>query len=157
METLKISKENALKTFESATKKQQKLLIGLFGKNVFKKSGVERISSYEDACDDLDLEPLKISAFSFLPEVDRKHAFASHKLTVIIKALNEGWEPNWTDSNESKYYAWFKNSGSGFSFLGYYYDFSYSHVGARLHFKSRELTEYAAKQFINEFNDYLSL
>jgi hypothetical protein len=159
MQTLQISKANALTAYESATQKQKKLLSDLFGKNVFQKSAIERIKSYEDACEDQNITPLTIDAFSVLPEQDRKHAFSSHKLTVINRALNEGWAPNWADSDEYKYYAYFvySGSGSGFSFGGYSCDYTNSHVGSRLVFKSRELAEYAGKQFTSIFNDYLSL
>jgi hypothetical protein len=159
MQTLQISKANALTAYESATQKQKKLLSDLFGKNVFQKSAIERIKSYEDACEDQNITPLTIDAFSVLPEQDRKHAFSSHKLTVINRALNEGWAPNWADSDEYKYYGYFiyAGSGSGFSFGGCSCGHALSFVGSRLVFKSRELAEYAGKQFTSIYNDYLSL
>jgi hypothetical protein len=159
MNTLQISKANALAAYEGATPKQRKMLSNLFGKAVFQKSAIERIKTYEDACADLDLEPLALSSFMFLPGKDQKHAFASHQLTVLNRALNEGWEPNWSNGQELKYYGYFKyaGSGSGFSFLGYYCGGTLSGVGSRLVFKSRELAEYAGKQFISIYNDYLSL
>lgn len=133
METLKISKANALLAFEGATIKQKSLLSNLFGKQVFLKSAIERIKSYEDACSDIDRQPLTIGDFDFLPEGDRKHAFASHQLTTINKALNEGWIPDWSNSNELKYYGWFKyaGSGSGFSFNDYNYDNTNSNVSSQ--------------------------
>ncbi|MNY77977.1 hypothetical protein D3C86_2180520 [compost metagenome] len=48
-------------------------------------------------------------------------------------------------------------SGAGFSFFDYAFDHSGSCVGSRLVFKSRELAEYAAKQFINEYKDFFTL
>ncbi len=159
MQTLQISKANALLAFEGATSKQKTLLSNLFGKSVFQKSAIERIRSYEDACSDLGMEPLSASDFMFLPERDRKHAFASHKLTIIIQALNEGWVPNWSNSNEYKYYGYFRysGSGSGFSYGVCICGRAISGVGSRLVFKSRELAEYAGKQFISIYNDYLTL
>lgn len=159
MNTLQISKANALLAYEGATTKQKTLLSNLLGKSVFLKSAIERIKTYEDACEDQDITPLAITAFSYLPEVDRKHAYASHQLTVINRALNEGWAPDWSNSNEVKYYGYFKYAGSGvgFSFSDYYYDSPGSGVGSRLVFKSRELAEYAGKQFQSIYNDYLSL
>ncbi|MGB4775722.1 MAG: hypothetical protein WBP45_11145 [Daejeonella sp.] len=159
METLQISKENALKAYEEAGDKTKKVLSNLFGAKTFLKNATERIKSYEDACEDQGIEPLELSDFDFLPVADRKHAFASHKLTVIIKALNEGWVPDWKNGSQYKYYGWFKQvgSGAGFSYDDYVYGYSVTTVGSRLCFKSRELAEYAGKQFINEYNDYLTL
>lgn len=159
METLLISKDNALVAYQAATSKQKALLSNLFGEKVFKKSVKDRVKSYQDACEDLGIEPLKLTDFSGLPESDQKHAYASHKLTIIIRALNEGWIPDYSNVNEPKYYGYFKysGSGSGFSYDGCAYDDAYSGVGARLSLKSRDLAEYAGKQFIKEYNDYLSI
>lgn len=114
-----------------------------------------RIKSYVDACNDQGITPLNISAFSALPSIDQVHAFASHRVTTVIRSLNEGWVPDWNNSSERKYYVWYQfGSGVGFSYGVYGYDRSYSAVGSRLHFKSEELAKYFASQFINEINEY---
>ena len=78
------------------------------------------------------------------------------KIQIIAKALNEGWYPNWNDTNEYKYYPWFKASpGVGFSFSDYDFALTRSTVGSRLCFKSRDLAEYAGKQFIDIYNQFL--
>lgn len=85
---------------------------------------------------------------------------AFRQIKLIAEALNEGWTPNWGDSNEYKYYPWFNmggSSGSGFSFGGYDYDLSLSAFGSRLCFKSRELTEYAGEQFTEIYKTFLTL
>lgn len=159
METLEVSKERALKEYSEASKKTKKALSNLFGEKTFLGEVMDRIKTYADACRELGITPLDLSDFDFLPVEDRKHSFASHKLTVIIKALNESWVPDWTDSSQYKYYGWFKSVGSGvgFSFGDSYYVNSDAVVGSRLYFKSSELAKYAGKQFINEYNDYLTL
>lgn len=156
METLSISKENALTAYEKATPKRKKLLSDLFGKKVFQKNILERIKTYEDACEDQGITPLDLSDFLFLPEIDQKHSFAAHKVNTIIRSLNEGWTPDFNNSSEPKYYVWYKwaGSGSGFSSYGCGYDHVLSDVGARLHFKTRELAQYFATQFIKEVNEY---
>lgn len=79
------------------------------------------------------------------------------KLTIIAEALNEGWFPDFSNHNEYKYYPWFKyTSGVDFSYYGYNRDFTNTDVGSRLCFKSRELAEYACKQFQDIYNDFLS-
>lgn len=156
METLEISKQNALSAYEKATPKRKKLLADLFGKKVFQKNVLERIKTYEDACEDQGITPLDQTDFLFLPDIDQKHAFAAHKINTIIRSLNEGWVPDWNNSSEYKYYVWYKwaGSGSGFTCVGYDCGCAYSIVGSRLHFKTRELAQYFAKTFIKEINDY---
>lgn len=80
------------------------------------------------------------------------------KLSIIAKVLNEGWVPDFTNS-EYKYYPWFKYSpGVGFSCddCGTDFGFAGSFVGSRLCYKSKELAEYAAKQFEAIYNDFLN-
>jgi hypothetical protein len=76
----------------------------------------------------------------------------------IAKVLNEGWEPSWNNSNENKYYPWFKmNSGSGLSCSGYDFVLSYTSVGSRLVFKSAELATYAGNQFLDIYSKFLTI
>lgn len=104
------------------------------------------------------------------------------KLRIIVAALNEGWTSQFT-SDEYRYYPWFYlytqreydrmddkekgrcvlRSGSsphsrcGFVYVGAYYDTSdsYSNYGSRLAFRTRELAEFAARQFIELWADFV--
>lgn len=118
-----------------------------------KRPVVERIKSYEDACADQDIKPLTLEQFSFLPEKDREYHFFDHQQVIIKRALNEGWEPNHNDDNEEKWFVWYKSvgSGRGFAFLSRCVS-SDSCVGARHEFRTKQLAEYYAKQFISIVN-----
>jgi len=76
-------------------------------------------------------------------------------LKMIVEALNEGWKPDWSNSSEYKYYPWFEMASSGFRFNDYDFWYSFSFVGSRLCFKSRELAEYAGKTFLEEYKKYM--
>lgn len=91
--------------------------------------------------------------FSNLPTDMRKHFEAQYKMIVIAEALNEGWIPDWDNHNEYKYYPWFEMSP--FAFFDSYFDFAcaFAGSGSRLKFRTRELAEYAAKQFIDIWKD----
>lgn len=93
--------------------------------------------------------------FSSLPEDLRKHFIALYKIVVITEALNEGWQPNWDNHNEYKYYPWFEMSPSSFAFYDSYYGNAYADAGSRsrLKFKTRELAKYAAIQFQDIWKD----
>lgn len=122
--------------------------------NAVKKASekiTDRVKSFEDACGVLNISPASLFALS--DSVDER---AYKKLKVVIKALNEGWVPNWSNGSEYKYFPYFEyNSGFGFS-DSTVWD-GYTDVGSRLVFKSRELSDYAGKQFNDIYNEYLDI
>jgi hypothetical protein len=157
METLNISKDNALKAFNEGCSVVQKVLSNLFGPETFKpKNIMERVKTYEDACKVLGLNP-----DDQLPSTNSKDAaaiIAYAKLFVICRALNEGWVPDWNNSSQYKYYSWFDmRAGSGFSYDVCDYSYPGSSVGSRLCFKSEELARYAGKQFLSIYKDAFTL
>ena len=66
---------------------------------------IERVKSYADACDVLSVPQLDEKAM--LSAGFRPDEIARRKLETITAALNEGWKPDWNDTNECKYYPWF--------------------------------------------------
>ncbi len=116
------------------------------------------IKTFEDACKVLNIDPaIVIPDFSFFPDKDMEAMKAHAKLVIIAKAINGGWVPDWTDWSQYKYYAWFRlgsASGSAFSYYGYDYWASLSSAGSRLCFKTREMAEYAGKQFEQLYKEY---
>ena len=121
----------------------------------------DKIKSFEDACKHQGLNPNDLPVVDMLPEKDRKSIIAFYKLTIIGRALNEGWEPNWSDWNEWKYYNWFyvkereDQRSSGFRCDVTYYTTTRTRTGSRLCFKNRELAQYAAEQFKELYREYL--
>ena len=113
----------------------------------------ELVKSFEDARK-LTGRP-DVPDFSNLPTDMRKHFEAQYKLIVIIEALNEGWQPDWDDDNEYKYYPWFDTSPSSFAFCvsNCAYSCARAGSGSRLRLKSRELSDYCGKQFIDLWKD----
>ena len=159
METLQLDKEKALKAFREANDDGKKLLIELYGRELFpEKNAIKRITTLEMACVDLGL----LSEGAIGQFVGEKHGTslqAYTQLIVIADALNEGWVPNWNDGNEYKWYPWFKYNGWGFGFsgTGFGYTFTHACLGSRLVFKSQELAEHAGRTFESIYNDFLSI
>lgn len=121
---------------------------------------MEKIKSFEDACAALELTDA-LPDVSALPEKHRSALVAHYKLIIIAQAINEGWEPNWNDNNEYKYFPWFevdandKNpAGFGFSYANFDYWLTFTAVGSRLCFKTRDLALYAGKQFAELYKEY---
>lgn len=104
----------------------------------------KKIASYEDACRVLNIQPINEEAFNIFPKEDQRSMLAYHKLTVITRALNNGWKPNWDDQNEWKYYPLFRYVNAGLSCAhtnnpGYGYGCDYRLSALLSHVRAREI------------------
>ena len=121
----------------------------------------DKVKSFEDACKHLGLNPNDLPVVYMLPEKDRKSIIAFYKLTIIIRALNEGWEPDWSNWDQWKYYNWFyvekggDQRSSGFRYYDTHCTATGTSTGSRLCFKNIELAKYAAEQFKELYREYL--
>lgn len=148
----------------------------------------ERVKTFEDAMAVLgENHPLVIQYKeiydNFLEEGGDgvKDIVAYIKLRIIVAALNEGWQPTFSD-DEYRYYPWFvfytkeeldamdeeersrvlgrssfnanASAGVAYSYTGYASSFSGPSYGGRLCFKNRELAEYAGQQFLAIYADF---
>lgn len=158
-QVLEIQKQNALDAFNNANDDGKKLLSALFGNDVFSLKITDRIKTFEDV---LSVCPPSNNIKHLLDyngvDNDFLAAQAFAKITLIAKALNEGWQPDWANTNQYKYYPFFKHqSGFGLSYDVYGDWNADTTCGSRLCFKSAELAEYAGKQFADIYNTFLSL
>lgn len=119
----------------------------------------DRIKTFEDACEYLGLEKFDLNLFPNLPSYMTEYAEfhnACCMLTIITRALNENWKPDWNNSKERKYYAWFyMDSKNGFRLRGVHNYGDASSVAFRLVFKSEELAQYSAIQFKDIWKVYM--
>lgn len=143
----------------------------------------KRIKTFEDACHEIgiDAEAWNRDKISLGLEPD---VLAFLKLRIIVKALNEGWEPRFTE-DECRYYPWFiLYTGEEYNKLDeeeksrvVYRSYSYAHalggvscasafcgssctgafVGVRLAFKTSELAAYCGRQFLDIWADFVFL
>ena len=188
-ETLNINKENVLNAYGTATDEQKALLEIIFGKETFKpKNIMDRIKTFEDACDELGSEHPMVLAYRNTnlrdEEVadENKDVIAYLQLRIIVAALNEGWEPQFMPGEYRwcPYYVLYtkdeieemdetararvvgRSSSSAHAHGGVSYAYSFhdaanvnANIGSRLAFKSEELAEYAGKQFVKIFSDFI--
>ena len=115
----------------------------------------ERIKTYKDACRELDI-PLIPKRCEDMTEDELAYC----SLKVIAKALNEGWEPDWSKQYQKKWYPWFKltdtnPAGLSYSFANYSVSHADAHFGPHLCFKTEALAKYAGGQFIKLYEKYL--
>lgn len=147
--TLSIDKSRVLKVYNDSDNSTRHFLETLFGKREFLPIQV-RVTSYETAC-----EELGISAdlpFEFDDDFNPfyQEVVARYKLSVIAKALQEGWQPDWSKA-ENKWYVWFEyKAGEGFvvADAGCARGNTRSGVGSRLCFPTSDMARYFGEQFI---------
>ena len=118
----------------------------------FKKKDYKDIKTFEDACEVLNIKPNLVFTYS-----DPKDEIAFKKLKIIIRAINEGWTPNWKDGDQKKWWPWFNlSSGFGFAYSDFVYAYSGTTVGSRLCFETKEKSDYCANQFLSLYKDFLN-
>ena len=150
MKNLQLDDATALKMYPGTIPEMKAILEQSFGKQFFSGKVTDRVKTADDA-----FKIKGISIASVINDNDTPDEIAYKIIKVIVEVLNEGWVPDWKNDNQYKYYPWFDmSSGSGLSYGGYVHLSSDSCVGSRLCFKSRELAEYAGKQFIKEYTDF---
>ena len=84
-----------------------------------KQNITDRVKTYADACAVLGIKETLPDVGGLRPK-DRPSVTAYYKLIVIAQALNEGWEPDWTNKDQPKWFPWFyfdreKNKTAGFA------------------------------------------
>lgn len=187
---LEVLKEDAVSAYNSASEEQKEILEQLFGKAVFRPADVrDRVKTFEDACEELGEDDDFVVQYNlFMENVNMgkcEDIISYLKIRIIVAALNEGWEPEFNDS-EYRWYPWFyfytnkeiedmdeeqkselcrcvgrsnynANAYGGLSCADADGAFSSSHsrYGARLAFKTKELAKYAGKQFIEIYRDFV--
>lgn len=117
------------------------------------KNITDRVKTYADACAVLGIKETLPDVGGLRPK-DRPSVTAYYKLIVIAQALNEGWEPDWTNKDQPKWFPWFyfdreKNKTAGFAYAvtSLAPASTSAYFGSRLCFKTEALCAYAARQF----------
>jgi len=107
---------------------------------------MESIKTVEDALNATGMPATP--EFNEVPEEMKDYFKAVYEAVAITKALVQGWKADWNDSNQRKWYPWFRMSSGGFVFDGTFCDRSYAYAGcaSRLCFPTEEIAEYAGRQ-----------
>lgn len=144
---MKINLEKAKKLYPESPEWFKEELAKQFG--LKKLCDWKAIRTFEDACEHLGVD---VPVFESLTT----DVIAYLKLKIIIKAVNEGWVPDWNNKAQKKWSPWFVlSSGFGFAHSIYRYDLTGANVGSRLCFESEEKSTYVAKQFLEIYEDFL--
>ena len=191
---MEIQKKNIIAAYEGADESQKTLLRKLFP-DLFTAGCIpaeqcnrpvtERIKTFEDAKNELGNEHQLVKEYwaAVNTEVDLSYDLVAYlKLRIICAALNEGWEPKFTE-DEVRWYPWhwlytqqeiynMRNEErkkrammSTDDYVTEYAGFASAHsnnapstadanIGSRLCLKSIELASYCGTQFIKSWADF---
>lgn len=188
---MEIKIENAKAALKTADESVKKVLLALLpelketeAQTDANRPITERVKTFEDACRELGEDHPFVLAYQNTnlrdPEVaeENRDILAYMKLRIIAAALNEGWEPQFTE-DEWRWYPWFtlwteeelseksdewkadRHLISTGDFAGFAFAYSptapsnaNTTVGSRLCFKSEALATYCGKQFISLWADF---
>lgn len=120
---------------------------------------VRDIDSYEEAKESLGLGRDTIDLVSIADVRYKKACLAFSKLLTIADAWNkqDGFNPNFSDKNESKYSPWFEYDKDAKRFVCT--DVNFARVSpcsnCRIFFKNRQRALEFGKKFEDLFNDFL--
>lgn len=121
----------------------------------------DRVKTYEDACKVLGVEP--INEQNAKAQGFRSDEIARRKLETIAAALNEGWKPDWNNTDQYKYYPYFyiqenaNGAVAGLSCASTYTAAAHTAalIGSRLCFYASRLARYAGNQFTDLYEQIL--
>ncbi len=186
---MEIKNENIMAAYNAADESGKQMLRAMFPDMEWNTAQTdnrpitERIKTFEDACNALGEDHPFVAAYNAVEDLDEwgEDLEAYLKLRIITAALNEGWEPQFTQ-DEDRWFPWFvlwteeltgksdewkrerrlttmqyhRGEYAGLAYAASYNAPSYTvaSVGSRLCFKSDTLAEYAGKQFIKLWMDF---
>lgn len=189
---MEINIENAKAAFNTADESVKQVLLALLpelkeetAQKADNRPITERVKTFEDACRVLGDNHQFVSEWSVVSEITNisPDLRAFFKLRIICAALNEGWEPRFTE-DEWRYYPWlllwteeelsekseeWKNdrhlistgdyqtedyAGLAYAYSHYAPSNAFANIGSRLCLKSDTLATYCGKQFISLWADF---
>lgn len=152
-QNIQVDEELIKKAYSEANNDQKKLIEKYF-KIVFGKIQ-DRINTWQKVLDssgllEIEIVPYKGSSLTR----EQKSINAQAKWFKIAEIWNEGWTPNWKNTNEYKYRPYKYFSGGSVAVRDAD-DWATPVTGpSGLHFKSKELSEAFVKNFSDIIDDY---
>lgn len=176
--TIEVKVEDIKRAFDEANDNVKNGILNSFPQFKEALPVTDRVKTFRDACREVCIDP---SVYFIKCENEPADVIAYMKLRVICKALNEGWTPRFVEgewryfpyfhicseeenirlSEEEKSRVVYRSGNYAYANGGVSYAHAYSDsasvvasFGSRLAFKTKELAEYAGKQFIDLWADF---
>jgi len=174
MAELVIKKSDAIRLYPTADKTMKEIFEQTFGKEIFSQEITDRIKSMSDIYEELGINESKLkNDISYraekMAELAKKlemndsdieeglpcFLIRDFEIYAMVHVLNQGWKPNYSDTNERKWYPYFSvSSGFVFDLSGCALSCSDADCGFRLCLKNEKLANFAGKTFLNEYKKF---
>lgn len=162
MEEITLQRDKVIAAYNYAKEQKDKLAVNLlekiFDKETFNQDITERVKTFSDAINILDDDDIEVIAYCDLCAATAIKSIRAHsKLRIITKVLNEGWKPSFK-RNETAWCPCFDINGNNIKFAYAHFSTGFSETSSypnRFLFNTCTLAEYAGKQFIDIWKDYL--
>ncbi len=161
MKPLQITEKAAKVLYPTAPADLKAMLEKHFSKKVLTDSIMDRIKSFSDAYPAFMKMKFKDALYIALQKRKAADLTAIDRLMIIAEVLRENWNPDWSNGDQKKYFAYFEykktSSGLGFSYHVCDRWLTATRVGSRLCFPTAELATYfgSNKEFLKLHNEYL--
>jgi hypothetical protein len=153
---MEIDKQTAKRLYDESPDWFQNQLKREFGEDLFKKREYENIKTFEDACRYCGTTEAEFNKKLTDLCLDAD-TISFEKLKIVNRAINQGWAPDYTNTNQRKWFPYFVlSSGFGFSDSNYYCDRTAASVGSRLCFETEEQASYSGRQFIDLWRAFIT-
>ena len=153
---LKIKKETAKKIYAQSPAALQEILVETFGEECFRKTEFTDLKTFDDLCHACGTTEDEFEErWKRIPVDSQTVSF--QRMKILSDAINQDWKPDHFNTDQCKWFPYFKVSSSGFGFSGSSYDCDFTHasVGSRLCFESEVKSDYAGRQFTQLFQDFI--
>lgn len=150
---IQISQDDIEKAFSAANTGQKKAMLKYFKKTT---TGLEEIKDFKDVLKALKITQASLGLIKNARSAEDKCANALKKLLCIAKLYNKGWIPNWTNSNEYKYFPYLYFS-EGSWVLGVNCNLYGVGFPSGLYFRTEPLAQLAIETFPDIYDDYLMI
>jgi hypothetical protein len=163
MKELTLSRAKAMQIFRKASDEVKKLMQESAPSDFFAGRMIDRLKTYEDFYNEADPETQKEAT---IYPTDLPYIVAEKKLILIARVINFNEEtgkqfiPSLADTDQKKWFPVFVlSSGSGFDYSvsNYFCTYALTGAGLRLCFETKEKCEYVARQFIDLYEQYITI
>ncbi len=145
--------ETAKRVYSQAPSWYQEVLEDEFGKEKLVKRDFTDIKTLEDA----RIATGHSAAYVKMLDPESQDEWAYRMLKMVVKAINGDWTPDWSNTDQPKYYPYFAVLPSGSGFSGSVTDDFYEDtlVGSRLCFENQAKVNHAIKHFEDLYTQFL--
>lgn len=156
MSTIKdlISKEDAIKHYKESPKAVQLMFENIHGRSTFLSNPIEKFQNFLDI--ESEVGEIELPYCIITTDPFEKQLNGSLQMLNIAKAYNQGWVPNWDDTNEDKWTNYAYKSGGGWVLVCNFWNSSASFCSG-VCFQKREYVEDVNKKFSEIVKAYLMI